>query len=345
MRILLVEDNVINQQVAKELLSAEGATVTVAENGALGVAAVRAAQPVFDVVLMDLQMPVMDGLTATRLLRADARFADLPVIAMTANAMGSDREECLAAGMNDHIGKPFDLNALVKTLELHTGWVTSAQTAPPPTGSQDLALAQRQWPEGVDVALALNRMGNNQHLLHRALVSFMADARALPQRLQAGLHSDDKALVQRELHGFKGLSATVGVLELSELAARAEKLFRASGASEEYGAAVAQLEARLAQLIPVLDGVAARLAPLERVAPTESAPVTLDHEILQQMKELLLALQASDMGAMELHARMRQSIDESLAQSLAGLDEAMADLEFELAATECEKLVCQFETI
>jgi HPt (histidine-containing phosphotransfer) domain-containing protein len=188
-------------------------------------------------------------------------------------------------------------------------------------------------------------MGNNQHLLHRALVSFMADARALPQRLQAGLHSDDKALVQRELHGFKGLSATVGVLELSELAARAEKLFRASGASEEYGAAVAQLEARLAQLIPVLDGVAARLAPLERVAPTESAPVTLDHEILQQMKELLLALQASDMGAMELHARMRQSIDESLAQSLAGLDEAMADLEFELAATECEKLVCQFETI
>ena len=320
--------------------------VSVAENGALGVAAVAAAQPPFDVVLMDLQMPVMDGLTATRRLRADARFATLPVIAMTANAMGSDREECLAAGMNDHIGKPFDLNALVKTLIQQTAWVASARLAPVPPAQQtpaqsNAASAPRDWPEGIDVESALNRLGNNRGLLQRSLVSFVTDARALSERLESGLRSGDRAQVLRELHAFKGLSATVGVLELSTLAARAESLLKTPGPGEEYGAAVAQLEARLVQLLPVLDQVAARLAPSGRVA----APVPLEGGTLQQLKELLVALQASDMGAMELHARLRQSMDESQAQAMESLDDAMADLEFDQAAAECQRLVLQFETL
>jgi CheY-like chemotaxis protein len=294
---------------------------------------------------MDLQMPVMDGMAATRLLRADARFAKLPVIAMTANALDTDREACLAVGMNDHIGKPFDLNALVKSLIQHTGWVVSAERVPTLAAVQDVAPVQQVWPEGIDVVSALNRMGNNQDLLQRSLVSFVADARALPQRLESGLQRNDRAQVQRELHAFKGLSATVGVLELSGLAARAEKLFQTDDAGAEYGAAVALLEARLEQLLPVLDGVAARLAPPPRATSTGSAPGALDGATLQQFKDLLQALQASDMGAMELHARLRQSIDESFAQAMESLDEAMANLEFELAATECNKLVFQFETI
>jgi CheY-like chemotaxis protein len=348
MRVLLVEDNAINQQVARELLSAEGAVVSVAENGALGVAAVGAAQPPIDVVLMDLQMPVMDGLTATRLLRADARFAKLPVIAMTANAMGSDREECLAAGMNDHIGKPFDLNNLVKTLIQHTGWVAGARVVPVLPMPQALAQrgeasAAQAWPEGIDVELALKRLGNNQGLLQRSLVSFVTDARALPERLEAGLHRGDRAQVLRELHAFKGLSATVGVLELSALAARAESLLKTSGPGEEYSAAVATLQSRLVQLLPMLESVATRLAPL-RVAAVGTAPVPLEGVTLKQLKDLLVALQASDMGAMELHARLRQSMDESQAEAMESLDEAMADLEFDQAAAECHKLVLQFET-
>jgi PAS domain S-box-containing protein len=345
MRLLLVEDNAINQQVARELLSAEGALVSVAENGALGVSAVRAAQPSFDVVLMDLQMPVMDGLTATRLLRSDARFAKLPVIAMTANAMESDREACLAVGMNDHVGKPFDLNALVKTLIQHTGWVVRERDVRPPQTSKRLAPAAHEWPEGIDVAAALNRMGNNQGLLQRSLSSFLADARGLSQRLESGLHSDDRAQVQRDLHAFKGLSATVGVPELSALAARAEKLFKTDNAGDDYLTAVKQLETRLVQLLPVLDSVAARLAPPTSPVATGTANAHLDVSSLQQLKKLLLALQASDMGAIELYAVLRQSIDASFAHSMDSLDEAMADLAFEQAAAECSKLVRKFETI
>jgi len=117
LRLLIVEDNLINQQVAQELLSAEGALIEIACNGQLGVAAVAHAVPPFDAVLMDLQMPVMDGYAATRAIRHELGLTDLPVIAMTANAMASDREACLAAGMNDHIGKPFDLPHLIAVLQ------------------------------------------------------------------------------------------------------------------------------------------------------------------------------------------------------------------------------------
>jgi len=115
MRLLVVEDNLINQQIANELLTAQGAVVTLADNGALGVAAVAQAlqSTPYDAVLMDIQMPVMDGFAATRAIRTDLGLSQLPVIAMTANAMPGDREECLTAGMNEHIGKPFDLRHLV----------------------------------------------------------------------------------------------------------------------------------------------------------------------------------------------------------------------------------------
>ena len=116
MRLLVVEDNKINQLVAKGLLTQEGAVVTVADNGRLGVQALTATPDAFDAVLMDVQMPVMDGYEATRAVRQDLGLISLPVIAMTANAMASDREACLAAGMNDHVGKPFEIDHLVATL-------------------------------------------------------------------------------------------------------------------------------------------------------------------------------------------------------------------------------------
>jgi PAS domain S-box-containing protein len=116
LRILVVEDNKINQMVAKGLLAKEGADITLADNGELGVAAVAAARPPFDVVLMDVQMPVMDGYAATRAIRQELGLTHLPIIAMTANAMASDRATCLDVGMDDHIGKPFDLDNLVTLL-------------------------------------------------------------------------------------------------------------------------------------------------------------------------------------------------------------------------------------
>jgi len=121
LRLLVVEDNLINQQVAEELLTAEGALVTLAANGKLGVEAVAAAHPPFDAVLMDIQMPVMDGYAATREIRQRLGRTALPIIAMTANALDSDRQSCLAAGMDAHVGKPFDVTHLVEVITRLTG--------------------------------------------------------------------------------------------------------------------------------------------------------------------------------------------------------------------------------
>jgi len=121
LRLLVVEDNEINQMVAEGLLSAEGADITLADDGQLGVDAVTNTRIPFDVVLMDLQMPVMDGYTATRIIRQELGLVDLPIIAMTANAMASDRAACLEAGMNDHVGKPFALDDLVEMLLRYSG--------------------------------------------------------------------------------------------------------------------------------------------------------------------------------------------------------------------------------
>jgi two-component system, sensor histidine kinase and response regulator len=122
MRILVVEDNPINQLVAKGLLSARGALITVAANGRLGVDAVAAADPQFDVVLMDIQMPELDGYGATKAIREELGLQQLPIVAMTANAMASDRIACLEAGMTEHVGKPFDIGRLASLLLKLTGF-------------------------------------------------------------------------------------------------------------------------------------------------------------------------------------------------------------------------------
>jgi CheY-like chemotaxis protein len=116
MRILVAEDNFVNQQIASELLQGEGASVTLANHGQEALDLIAAAPHPFDVVLMDMQMPVMDGLSATRVIRQTLGAEKLPIVAMTANAMDADREACLQAGMNDHVGKPFNLTHLVHVL-------------------------------------------------------------------------------------------------------------------------------------------------------------------------------------------------------------------------------------
>jgi two-component system sensor histidine kinase/response regulator len=115
-RILLVEDNEINQEVATIVLTDEGFHVDVANDGQQAIDRLEQAQTPYDFVLMDMQMPVMDGVTATRRLRQNPRFADLPIIAMTANVMEEDKKRCLDAGMNDHIGKPIEPEELQATL-------------------------------------------------------------------------------------------------------------------------------------------------------------------------------------------------------------------------------------
>jgi CheY-like chemotaxis protein len=335
MRLLVVEDNVINQQVAQELLTSQGAMVTIAPDGRAGVDAVLTVTPPFDAVLMDLQMPVMDGLTATRAIRAHSQFAQLPIIAMTANAMQSDRDDCLAAGMTDHVGKPFDLKDLVNTLVRLTLWTSeSASSDTVPT------LEAVSWPPEIAVDSALRRLGGNVGLMQRTLQSFVNDAEDMPQRMKVWLAGTDLETMQRELHAFKGLAGTLGIASLSRLAADVEQLARL-WETDVLQASVQALTAEVHHLLPLLKDVAQRLLPPKELsaAGLTSPQTEVPGAWMAQLEALHVALLASDMGAMELHAQLRFVPIAALESALTALDDAMAELDFEQAAVECEKII------
>jgi len=222
MHILLVEDNPLNQLVARELLHAEGAQVQCANNGREGVDAVRDSAKPFDVVLMDMQMPVMDGCSASRMLRDGLGLKELPIIAMTANTMQSDREHCLAAGMNDHVGKPFDINYLIEVLLRHTGRLGhQAQRSVPPSPPA-LTSAKAVF----DRDAAVRDMGDDLGLYVQVLGSYLDELAQFAAQLQASLQADDRALAIRMVHTLKGTSATVGANAMSTQALLLERELR-----------------------------------------------------------------------------------------------------------------------
>ena len=340
MHILLVEDNPINRQVASELLEGVGATVVWAENGLLGLEALANADVTkpFDAVLMDLQMPVMDGLTAARRIRETPAHRDLPVIAMTANAMVGDREACLAAGMNDHVGKPFNLQNLVDTLVTHTQWeVAPVGVSSGLIGAGAAAHSTDAWPAFIDVSGALHRMGGNRALLGRSLWSYCSDANELSKRIFAALGAAQYPVLQRELHTLKGLAATLGLGEVAERAAKAEHAVREGAHTALHPQLNALLQLVTSQ-VPMLSDV---IAHLGGIAPSTHLPATaaLRSDTLPDAAELLALLEASDMRAMEVHSLWRQAVPAVLANRVAALDTAMSELDFELAARLCRELM------
>ncbi|SPB13673.1 histidine kinase [Caballeronia novacaledonica] len=197
--LLVVEDNALNRQVAEGLLLAEGASVTLAHGGRAGVDRIVATDAHFDAVLMDVQMPDLDGLEATRLIRADGRFAALPIIAMTANASGADRDACLQAGMNDHVGKPIDVERLVAALSVYAG---------------------KAIIEPRDSIIA--RFGGNIDLIRNAVGRFGAQTEKQLARLDSALAAHDAHGAASMLHTIKGSAGTIGAAALAELASTLE---------------------------------------------------------------------------------------------------------------------------
>ena len=232
MRILLVEDNENNQQVACELLAGEGARVTVAGDGRVAVDLLAADSDAFELVLMDVQMPVMDGYTATRCIRGELGLVALPVIAMTANALASDREASLQAGMTDHVGKPFDLAQLVQTIQRHAPQAQRplAAASPPapvtpdvPASALSLASAHQ-----IDLPAALHRLGGSTKAYARFLQRFVEDHPRQLAELRASVAAHDFKAGARVAHTLKGLAGTLGITPLVDLAFKAEKTLAAA---------------------------------------------------------------------------------------------------------------------
>jgi PAS domain S-box-containing protein len=232
--VLLAEDNEVNQEVAREILTDTGLTVEVVNNGAAALAAATSKK--FDLILMDCQMPEMDGFEATRRLRAAG--LTLPIVALTANAISGDRERCLAAGMTDYVSKPIDPEQLLATLRRLLGTTTPAPAAP--------AEAPKPQPPTtpIDVPSLLNRCRGKAALAEKLLNTFAASADAQLAELRSTLTAANWETFTRVAHTIKGASANLSASPVSAAAADLERLGKAAD-SASAEAALARLESEI----------------------------------------------------------------------------------------------------
>jgi two-component system sensor histidine kinase/response regulator len=261
-RVLLVEDNELNQEVATAMLTDAGLLVELAENGQIAVEMVRARS--YDIVLMDMQMPVMDGVTATLKIRKLPAFDALPIVAMTANVMAGDRDRCLTAGMNDHVAKPIEpqelCDALMKWVSPRDGLgqAPRAQLPEPAEATPALTLAI----DGLEVDRALRRMRGNAELYQSLLRKFAIGQSDFAVTFLSALEANDPVTAKRLAHTLKGLSASIGAEALSKQVEHLESLLTA--ASDRQGV--------MAQLDLVAQGLAALIKSIEAsLTPSDSA--------------------------------------------------------------------------
>ncbi|MZH01992.1 MAG: response regulator [Nitrospinae bacterium] len=244
--VLLVEDNEINQEVALEVLEQAGLLVTIANNGQEALDLIKSSD--FDCILMDLQMPVMDGYEATRNIRKNTRFKSLPVIAMTANAMSGDKEKCLDAGMNDHVAKPIDPNQLFSALNR---WIKPIKNRPlkkvvkssPSTVNSSSNESIPDLP-GINVEKGLSILGGNIQLYKKLLLRLQEDFSDAAQKIKKNLKDNNKEEAEIVAHTVKGVASNLGALELAEIGATLEDSIR-NGSKDEIDKNLAAFEKKL----------------------------------------------------------------------------------------------------
>ncbi|HUW73380.1 MAG TPA: response regulator [Methyloceanibacter sp.] len=262
-RVLLVEDNEINQEVAIGQLADANIFVDLAENGEEAIRMIEKND--YDVVLMDMQMPVMDGVAATRILRSDRRYQDLPIIAMTANALASDRELCLSVGMNDHIAKPIDPHQLFGVLmhSIRRGHQDELEDGNGAAPQQDDQSDTKPLEiEGVDTRSGVRLTGGKRDRYEALLRKFAERQGGTVDDIRAALSGGDAGAAERAAHSLKGVAATLGAPGLAAAAGDAETAIRTGQDPEEA------LKVLAVTLDPVIKGIEAALPPEPEVGGT-----------------------------------------------------------------------------
>jgi signal transduction histidine kinase/DNA-binding response OmpR family regulator len=335
-RVLLVEDNELNQEVALGLLEPAHMSIDLAENGEVAIHMVSKND--YDLVLMDMQMPVMDGVAATKAIRSNPRFRELPIIAITANAMGADREICRQAGMNDHVSKPIDPDAMFATV---MKWIKPRRVQPsePPAPKVQAAAPQNlpDLPEidGVDSKDGLKRVGGNSRLYRDLLIKFAAKHSSAAPQIADALHIGDRNAAERIAHTVKGVAGNIGIKPVRFAAERLEKAIRESDSAVDT-----MLQDFTSVLRTQIDAIEQAL-PLETlVLEIESRksfdPIAASHEITRLRNQL----EASD-GDSEETFRTLQSILTGQVEKvrLDALGAAIADFDFAKALLKLDDIV------
>jgi two-component system, sensor histidine kinase and response regulator len=334
-RILLVEDNEMNRQVATELLQSAGGIVTSAVHGgeAVKILTEGPQPPPYDVVFMDMQMPEMDGLTATRLLRADPRLKSLPIIAMTAHALVEERQRCVEAGMNDHVSKPIDPDTLFATLSRWTrpGSPNAAKPldhrpAPPVTVPQI---------DGVDTVSGLHRVAENKQLYRSLLEQFSEKQGEAGSRMINAYDKADPKLAEQIAHTVKGVSGNLGITKVQFAAARIERAFREKDPTVQ--SLLADFDALLRQQAKA---IVEALRQTEPVPPGEDGSLKFDPQAAGAAAVRLRSLlKDSDGTAEEAFSELRNTLGNQVEPAkLHALGAAIRDFDFESALAKLDEI-------
>jgi signal transduction histidine kinase/CheY-like chemotaxis protein/HPt (histidine-containing phosphotransfer) domain-containing protein len=330
MRLLIVEDNLYNQQIAFELLSAEGAHIELANNGHEALALIGNSRSAFDAVLMDIQMPEMDGFEATRQIRQLPGSAKLPIIAMTANALASDRAACLAADMNEHIGKPFNLGELVNVLR---GYANRSPIPQPDAAGSEVSatLLAQAWQRGIALATALKRLDNNLEVYLSVLNGFVKEYAQSVDQLADLLGHGQSTEAARLMHTIQGLAGTLGLQGIPLV-----------GRNIENGIRQGQDPVHLIQNFRhVFDPALASLRWLRQqfigqITETSMATASVPEKMTlgEDLARLLLLLRDGDMMAIDIYSNLNKVPGLNWQE----LDAAIAVLDFAAAAMHCQQL-------
>jgi two-component system, sensor histidine kinase and response regulator len=356
-RVLLVEDNPLNQQVARELLQGLQLEVEVAENGA--VALQRLNDTRYDLVLMDMQMPVLDGPAATRVLRRDPRWQQLPVLAMTANVMPQDRQRCLDAGMNAFLTKPIDPDALAQAMR---EWIPARPrstgvpaVAPVPAGAGagagaalvDAEALQALQVPGLNTALGLRRCGGKPSFYVSMLRQFVDHWAEADRSIELAWRTGEREEATRLAHTLKGVAGSLGAAEVQAAAEALEQRCLAGQApgatpvADHLAPGLPALQAALRQLwqglLPALSALGPATAlPATHPAQTAAADPTRHAELCQQLARLLAVADAAVIGLVGEHAG---ELSQALGAHYPRFERAVFDYDFESAAGLLERVM------
>jgi PAS domain S-box-containing protein len=324
-RLLVVEDNGVNQEVARRILELNGAEVTVVANGQEALDQLIADSAAFDVVLMDVHMPVMGGYEATQSIRQNLRLANLPIIALTAGALASERLRAEQVGMNDFIAKPFDVDQMVESIRRQVSRSQRAASKPftPPSDSQELLNIEVP---GIDMRQVSRRLGGDRALFTSLLIRFVREFADAVRPIRKDLAADNAAGAVHALHTLRGAAGNIAAVDVMECSHKAETAVR-NGVSAEIPPLLELLDAALSRLDESVQrsGLTVDVDPPEA---TDGSPLAV-----ADVMELIEALNARSMNAMTVFEQIRPSLAGALEKrQFADLCQEIDDLNFADAA-------------